>query len=83
MLLAGDPEPAGCSRCNQSGYKGRVGVYEVMTLSEEIRAMTIERTSADVIRDIAISQGMKPLRIDGLDKVKHGLTSIAEVARIC
>ncbi len=53
-----------------------------MTLSEEIRAMTIERTSADVVRDIAISQGMKPLRIDGLDKVKQGLTSIAEIARV-
>jgi type IV pilus assembly protein PilB len=75
-------EPAGCPRCNGSGYKGRIGVYEVMSLSEEIRAKTIERTSADVIRDIAISQGMKPLRIDGLDKVKQGLTSIAEVARV-
>ena len=75
-------EPAGCPRCNGSGYKGRIGVYEVMTLSEEIRAQTIERTSADVIREIAISQGMKPLRVDGLDKVKQGLTSIAEVARV-
>ena len=75
-------EPAGCQRCGQSGYKGRIGLYEVMTLSEEIRAMTIERTSADVIRDTAVHQGMKPLRIDGLDKVKQGLTSIAEVARV-
>jgi type IV pilus assembly protein PilB len=75
-------EPTGCSRCNGSGYKGRIGVYEVMTLSEEIRAMTIERTSADVIRDIALRQGMKPLRVDGFDKVKQGLTSIAEVARV-
>jgi type IV pilus assembly protein PilB len=75
-------EPAGCTRCTGSGYKGRVGVYEVMTLSEEIRAMTIERTSADVIRDTAMAQGMKPLRIDGLDKVKQGLTSIAEIARV-
>ena len=75
-------EPAGCARCNGSGYKGRIGVYEVMTLSEEIRAKAIERTSADVIRDIAVSQGMKPLRIDGLDKVKQGLTSIAEIARV-
>ncbi len=75
-------EAAGCARCNNSGYKGRIGVYEVMTLSEEIRAMTIERTSADVIRDIALKQGMKPLRIDGLDKVKQGLTSIAEIARV-
>jgi len=75
-------EPAGCARCNASGYKGRIGIYEVMTLSDEIRAMTIERTSADVIREIAIRQGMKPLRIDGLDKVRQGLTSIAEIARV-
>ena len=75
-------EPGGCARCNSSGYKGRVGVYEVMTLSEEIRAMTIERTSADVVRDIALSQGMTPLRVDGLNKVKEGLTSIAEIARV-
>jgi type IV pilus assembly protein PilB len=75
-------EPGGCTRCNGSGYKGRVGVYEVMMLSEEIRAMTIERTSADVVRDIAISQGMTSLRVDGFNKVKDGLTSIAEVARV-
>jgi type IV pilus assembly protein PilB len=75
-------EPAGCARCNQAGYKGRIGVYEVMTVTDEIRAKTIERTSADVIREIAISQGMKPLRVDGLDKVRQGLTSIAEVARV-
>ena len=75
-------EPAGCGRCNHSGYKGRLGIYEVMKVSDEIRALTIERTSADVIRDIAVKQGMKPLRIDGLDKVRQGLTSIAEVARV-
>ena len=75
-------EPAGCNRCNGSGYKGRIGLYEVMTLSEEIRSMTIERTSADVIRDTAMKQGMQPLKLDGLEKVKQGLTSIAEVARV-
>jgi type IV pilus assembly protein PilB len=76
-------EPEGCPRCNHSGYKGRIGLYEVMTLSEEIRSKAIERTSADVIREIALSQGMTPLRVDGLDKVKQGLTSIAEVTRVC
>jgi type IV pilus assembly protein PilB len=75
-------EPAGCPRCNHAGYKGRIGLYEVMTLSEEIRAMTIQRTSADVIRESALASGMTPLRIDGLEKVKQGLTSIAEVARV-
>ena len=51
-------EPVGCARCSHSGYKGRVGLYEVMTVSDEIRALTIERASADVIREIAIEQGM-------------------------
>jgi type IV pilus assembly protein PilB len=76
-------EPAGCNRCNHQGYKGRIGIYEVMSLTEEIRSMTIERTSADVIRDSALKNGMQPLRLDGLDKVKQGLTSISEVTRVC
>ena len=75
-------EPVGCGRCGGSGYKGRVGLYEVMPVSDEIRSLTIERKSAEEIRQIAIQQGMRPLREDGFDKVKHGLTSIAEVARV-
>jgi type II secretory ATPase GspE/PulE/Tfp pilus assembly ATPase PilB-like protein len=53
-----------------------------MTVSEEIRAMAIERVSADVIRTKAVEQGMRLLRDDGLDKVQGGVTSIAEVARV-
>ena len=53
-----------------------------MTVSDEIRDLTIERASADVIRKVAVEQGMRPLRDDGLEKVKHGVTSIAEVARV-
>jgi type IV pilus assembly protein PilB len=75
-------EPAGCGRCGGSGYKGRVGLYEVMTISDEIRDLTVERTSADEIRRVAIAQGMRPLRADGFEKVKNGITSIAEVARV-
>jgi type IV pilus assembly protein PilB len=75
-------EPAGCARCNHTGYKGRTGIYEVMVMSEEIRAMTIERTSADVIRAKAVEQGMRLLRADGLEKVRLGITSIAEVSRV-
>jgi len=75
-------EPEGCSRCNATGYKGRTGLYEVMSVSDEIRSLTIERSSADRIRAVALEQGMRPLRADGLDKVALGLTSIAEVARV-
>jgi type IV pilus assembly protein PilB len=75
-------EPVGCARCNQTGYKGRTGIYEVMTLTDSIRAMTIERASNDVIRQIAVDEGMRLLRQDGLEKVRLGITSIAEVSRV-
>ncbi len=75
-------EPAGCARCGHTGYKGRVGMYEVMTVSDEIRALTIDRASADVMRATAVQQGMRLLRDDGLEKVRLGVTSIAEVARV-
>jgi type IV pilus assembly protein PilB len=75
-------EPVGCGRCGGSGYKGRTGLYEVMALSDEIRDLTVERASAEDIRKIAVAQGMRPLRVDGFEKVKNGITSIAEVARV-
>jgi type IV pilus assembly protein PilB len=75
-------EPAGCPRCGGSGYKGRIGLYEVMTVSEEIRTLAIERSSADRIAEVAMRDGMRRLREDGLEKVKQGRTSIAEVARV-
>jgi type IV pilus assembly protein PilB len=75
-------EPKGCGRCGGSGYKGRIGIYEVMELSDEIRSLTVERSSADEIKKIAVQQGMRPLRLDGFEKVKNGVTSISEVARV-
>jgi type IV pilus assembly protein PilB len=75
-------DPAGCGRCGQSGYKGRTGLYEVMTVTSEIRDLIIERASADRIAELAVEQGMRRLRDDGLEKVRLGLTSIAEVARV-
>jgi type IV pilus assembly protein PilB len=59
-----------------------VGLYEVMSVSEQIRQLTIERSSADQITRAACEEGMRPLRDDGFEKVKLGLTSIAEVARV-
>ena len=71
-----------CKACSGTGYRGRVGLYEVMLRSEEIERLTVERASADAIRAVAIEQGMKTLRDDGLDKVRAGITSIEEVARV-
>jgi type IV pilus assembly protein PilB len=75
-------EPAGCARCGHTGYKGRVGLYEVMAITDEIRDLTIERSSAEAIKHVAVDQGMRLLRDDGLEKVRLGITSIAEVARV-
>jgi type IV pilus assembly protein PilB len=82
-LAGAEPyEPVGCSRCGGSGYRGRVGLYEVMAVSEEIRALVLEHGSVDDISRVAESQGMQRLRDDGLEKVRAGLTSIAEIERM-
>jgi type IV pilus assembly protein PilB len=75
-------EPVGCVRCGGMGYRGRIGLFEVMMMSEGIRALTLERGSADQISAVGVREGMRRLREDGLDKVKSGLTSMAEVARV-
>jgi len=75
-------EPVGCGRCNGMGYKGRVGLYEVMEITDEIRALILERAPADQIGEAAMRAGMRRLRDDGLEKVKAGLTSMAEVSRV-
>jgi type IV pilus assembly protein PilB len=75
-------EPVGCSRCGGSGYRGRLGVYEVMSVTERIRALVLEHGSVDDIAAVAEQAGMARLRADGLDKVRAGLTSIAEVERM-
>jgi type IV pilus assembly protein PilB len=75
-------EPVGCSRCGGSGYRGRVGIYEVMTVSESIRALILERASVDDMVAVAEKEGMARLRDDGLQKVRDGLTSIAEIERM-
>jgi type IV pilus assembly protein PilB len=75
-------EPVGCSRCSGSGYRGRLGLYEVMTVSEPIRALILERASVDEMISVAMSEGMCRLRDDGLAKVREGLTSIAEIERM-
>jgi type IV pilus assembly protein PilB len=75
-------EPVGCRRCSNSGYRGRLGIYEVMSLTSEVRRLALERRSADEIREVAVREGMRRLREDGLEKVRQGLTSVAEIARV-
>jgi type IV pilus assembly protein PilB len=75
-------EPVGCVRCAGMGYRGRIGLFEVMLMNDEIRSLTLERSSAAAITAAALREGMRRLREDGLDKVKSGLTSMAEVARV-
>jgi type IV pilus assembly protein PilB len=75
-------EPVGCVRCGHMGYRGRTGLFETMAMSADIRALALERSSADQIAAVAVREGMRRLREDGLEKVKAGLTSMAEVARV-
>jgi len=93
LLEAGLPEwrvaevkelfrPVGCAACSNTGYRGRMGLYEVMPVSEEIERLTVERASSDQIRAVAIEQGMFTLRNDGLEKAIRGLTSLQEIARV-
>jgi type IV pilus assembly protein PilB len=72
----------GCPACSNTGYRGRIGLYEVMQMSEEIERLTVERASADAIRTVAVQQGMMTLRDDGLEKARMGITTLDEVARV-
>ncbi len=75
-------EPVGCGRCGGTGYKGRIGLYEVMPVSDSIRELVLERASANQVSEVATREGMRRLREDGFEKVKMGRTSIAEVVRV-
>jgi type IV pilus assembly protein PilB len=82
-LAGAEPyEAVGCSRCSGSGYRGRVGIYEVMKVSEEIRALILRRAPVDDMLAVAEAEGMRRLRDDGLEKVREGITSIAEIERM-
>jgi type IV pilus assembly protein PilB len=72
---------AGCDRCNQTGYKGRVGLYEVMEIGDQIRELILRDAPATELRQAAIAGGMITLRESGLRKVRDGLTTLEEVMR--
>jgi type IV pilus assembly protein PilB len=75
-------EAVGCSRCGGSGYRGRVGLYEVMAVDERVRTLVLEHGSVDEIAAAAEQAGMTRLHDDGMQKVRAGLTSIAEIERM-
>jgi type IV pilus assembly protein PilB len=72
----------GCPRCNQTGYKGRIGIYQLLTMSEQLESLAVTKSSREDIERAAIGEGMRTLWDDGLAKVAAGLTSIEELARV-
>jgi len=83
--LSGEQEfyiPVGCDKCNGEGYKGRVGIFEVLTMSEEMRELVVRRASTAEVRALAKLQGTNSFREDGLLKAKQGVTTLSEVLRV-
>jgi general secretion pathway protein E len=75
-------EAAGCNICSGTGYLGRVGIFELLPVTSEICKIIVQRADAGTIRSLATQQGMRLLRDDGWDKVRHGVTTVAEVLRV-
>jgi len=72
----------GCPRCNHTGYRGRVGIFQFLRMSEEIAAAAVQQASRDEIARAAAANGMRSLWDDGMEKVASGLTSVEELARV-
>jgi type IV pilus assembly protein PilB len=72
----------GCPRCNQTGYRGRIGVFQLLTMSEHLETLAAMKASREEIERAAIGEGMRTLWDDGLAKVASGLTSLEELARV-
>jgi type IV pilus assembly protein PilB len=75
-------EAVGCPRCRQTGYRGRLGLFEILNVTDEIRALIVARATSQEIGRVAEEQGMRRLRDDGLAKVRAGETTLAEIARV-
>ena len=72
----------GCVKCANTGYKGRIALHEVMQVGETIERLAVERATNADITAAAKAEGMRPLRLDGMDKVLAGMTSLDEVLRV-
>ena len=74
--------PGGCSECNNIGYKGRIGVYEVFEVTRAMERLILENASVTDIRDLAIKEGMVTMLQDGYLKLIRGITSVEEIRRV-
>jgi type II secretory ATPase GspE/PulE/Tfp pilus assembly ATPase PilB-like protein len=74
--------PGGCSRCRNEGYKGRIGIFEVLEMSETISQMVSKRATSDEIEEQAKKEGMMQMMEDGMIKAVQGITSIEEILRV-
>jgi type IV pilus assembly protein PilB len=72
----------GCPRCNQTGYKGRIGIYQLLTMTEQLESLAVQKASREELERAALGEGMRTLWDDGLSKVAAGLTSVEELARV-
>jgi general secretion pathway protein E len=72
----------GCAECNQKGYSGRSGIYELLVVEDNVRALVVEGRPTGIIRKAAIANGLKTLRDDGIRKALEGVTSLEEVRRV-
>jgi len=72
----------GCLDCRMTGYMGRIGIYEMMVLNNDIRSMITDKTDMDKLREVAYREGVKPLRISGAMKVAAGVTTVDEVMKV-
>jgi len=72
----------GCKRCNTRGYSGRIGIFELILPSDKIKDLISKKSSAAVLKETAVAEGMKTLRDSGLEKVASGITSVAEMIRV-
>jgi type IV pilus assembly protein PilB len=72
----------GCPRCSQSGYRGRIGVYQLLEMNETIEELAATKASREEIERAAIGSGMRTMWDDGISKVASGLTSLEELARV-
>ncbi|MFH1645952.1 MAG: ATPase, T2SS/T4P/T4SS family [Candidatus Omnitrophota bacterium] len=75
-------EGSGCAACKFTGYKGRTAVYEILVMTDNIRDLVLRRASANEIKEQALKDGMRTLFYDGMQKVKKGITTVAEVLRV-
>ena len=75
-------EPVGCPNCDNSGYRGRIGVYEIMEVNNDVKRCIAKCGDADAIKDVALQNGMSTLRMSATRYVLQGITSVSEMVKV-